>query len=237
MPSRYYDKAVLKAAELPPSRQDFLASIAEPEGLETARIEVLHIMGNGVPDRAKPIMTLDMLRIQGLQLPQEERFQPVVDSSGDGQAYFFGRNVRVYQVSAYMIDTNLDRGQEEASAGLSGHLLTKWKQTYEEIRASSLVRARRILRMVWHKSESLGYILSQVASLDAGQPNVCQIGLAFMSVCDLNYAPPKINIMAQSFDGLLTLPGATRLFPELVGAPTQAVGASVALRMSVPPVW
>lgn len=243
MVSRYYDRATLLPKDLPESRRDFLSSVAEPEGLETARIEVLRLMNSGVPDRIKPVMALDMLRIQGLQLPQEERFQPVVDSAGDGQAYFFGRNVRVYQVSAYMIDTNLDRGQENAAGNLSGHLLVKWKKAYEEIRASALIRARRILRMVWHKSESLGYVLSQVASLDASQPNVCQIGLAFMSVCDVDQSPPKL-LLDDTFPGLLSQPGADVLYPGFLArlgseAAVRAGSAvmSAARRGPVVPKW
>jgi hypothetical protein len=241
---RYYERETLYPTDLPKDREEFLASLAEPAGTEIGRLELISLTTEAaIPDTVKPILSLDFLHIQAIQLPQEERFQPVIDSSGDAQAYFFGRNMRVYQVSAFMIDTNLTLAQQGAVRGLAGHLLSRWKRVYETLRAPRLVKLRRILRLVWGHSESFGYILGHSPNLTAEQPHMCSIGLVFSSVCDRErVVVPRISAGGDNvLVGLVNQRTANRLMPEMFRAVRRmkmgVLATSLVARTPIVPSW
>jgi hypothetical protein len=187
-------------------------------------------------------MKIPILHVQGVQLAQQERLQPCINSSDDGQVYFFGRENRVYQISCFLVDSNLSPGQGYGvDRTFSGHLLGQWKTWYDKLlRVTQTVKNRRIVRIRFKTVDLFGHILSSVSSMDATQPFLCQIGLLFFSVCEKDLAPiPVIEGMdGESFPGVLTLEGYMRLLAVSAGRQSNIesfLDEIVRTRDSVPP--
>lgn len=214
--SRYYDSPVLLKEELP-LREEFLSSMAGVQGEAKAELSVLRMGANG-PDEEKPFAVVDILNIQSIALPQEERFQPVVTQVDDGQGFFFGRSHRMYSVTGFMIDSDLM--QDQGTFGgvdrrLRGHLLAAWKKLYSEtLRATMLVEKNRILRLKWGFSSVFGYMINSVCSIDATQPHLCSVNFSLFSVFETHAKVPRIvpdpATGVRSFPGLMSAEGLYR---------------------------
>lgn len=244
MPTRYYEQRTLRRDDLP-KRQDYLSSVAEPVGIQPGRMSILRLV-NGLPNPEAIVLELDFLTVQAVNLPQEERFQPVATMVDDGQAFFLGRTHRVYSVSGFIIDTNLSSGQglSPVDTALSGRTLARWKRVYQdELRASAMAANGTIARLIWRRSTHYGYVLSAVASLDTGQPDLCQISLAFFSVQDANVPNPGVlDKISGSPGGLVygtfsidTLGRLDILSPAQPPSTQSSVSAGVSGRRSAPP--
>lgn len=230
-------------AELLPSRQTFLEGATDSPDILPARMDLLNLNESGAPDEENVYLKVDVLHIQSIQLSQQERMQPCINSSDDGQIYFFGRENRVYQVSSFIVDSDLTAGQGyKVDKAFRGHLLGRWKKLYEDqLRITRTVKDRRVVRIQLKTIDLFGHILSSVASLDSAQPFQCQVGIMFLSV----YERDRANIPvidggrgAPVIPGLLTREAWLKLFPDI---PVQlAVGESAVellatRRSSVPP--
>jgi hypothetical protein len=205
---------------------------------------VFKVLPSGVPDESKAISVIDVLHISGLNMPQAERFQPVATMVDDGQGFFYGRSQRVYSVSAFIVDSNLDAHQGTGvDRRLNGRLLSAWKNMYERyLRMSVAVPRRYIARLSWRFSDFFGYVTSYAVALDATQPFLCQLQLSFFSVYEREKA--RIPVVDggtgnRTFPGLITWDSFLRLIPETRTpsvASASPVKVGMAGRNSVAPI-
>jgi len=246
--ARYYEKPVAKAEELP-TREELLGGAADLSDPRRAQITVFKLLPSGVPDESKAVSVIDVLHISGLNMPQAERFQPVATMVDDGQGFFYGRSQRVYSVSAFIVDSNLDAKQGTGvDRRLNGKLLSTWKNMYERyLRMSVAVPRRYIARLSWRFSDFFGYVTSYAVALDATQPFLCQLQLSFFSVYEREAA--RIPIMDDAgiwaggtssrskFPALITWDAFVRQFTPVLKTITEPspVAAGMLNRLSVAP--
>ena len=224
---RYYEKFFVAPEDLP-SREALLSGAADLSNPNRAQITVFKVLPSGVPDESKAISVIDVLHISGLNMPQAERFQPVATMVDDGQGFFYGRAQRVYSVSAFIVDSNLDANQGTGvDRRLNGRLLSAWKSMYEKyLRMSIAIPRRYIARLSWRFSDFFGYVLSYAVALDATQPYLCQLQLSFFSVYERERARVPVvqgSTDKRTFPGLVTWDSFLRLVPETRTPAAEAV--------------
>lgn len=211
----------IKADSLP-EREIYRTS--GPDVYDAARSSLtVHRLVNNTPDD-NPIKSADMLRIQGINIADEERTQIVVNNVDSGKLYLFGRQPRLYTVSAFIIDSDLDPGigKESLIYAGSSHLFSKWLALYEEyFRLTKCYEYNLIGRLRWRTSEYWGYVMSNMRSMESSNQNLITIGFVFAHV----FGEEHVNLEivktddGHSFPGMISKEGYERMRWPIYGDP------------------
>ena len=208
MADGYATRGVLKYDDLP-SRRDFLKGGIDPHADNPLRLSVhkLDEMGRPSPDAWFDVI---FLKSQMLSIDNDERVQYVVNSEDDGKAYFFGRTHRMYSVSAFLIDSDLESDQVRFMLDegiVAGDVAALWEATYDQyLRATQAVKQRLVSAIKWQDNTFWGYLLGMNMSDTADNDNVVTVSFSFFSVRDdLVGTLPFIDdrfISEKAFEGL-----------------------------------
>jgi hypothetical protein len=169
--------------EFLPPRDEFRSSGPDAEDVARSTLTLHRVIDNYPLD--DPIQIADMVRIQSVNLADEERTQIVVNNVDSGKLYLFGRQPRLYTVSAFIIDSNLDPlvGTDSAIYAGSSHLLSEWLALYEEhFRLTKCLDKSTIARLRWRTSEYWGYLTSNVRSGESTNQNLIVVSFSFLHV-------------------------------------------------------
>lgn len=172
--------ALAQANETVPTRDTFLSSLVDVEGLEPA---TLNLYGTDPTtdepiEDVEPIASANFVHIQQVQLPQEERVQMHLSADDEGKLITYGRQTRMYAVAGFLVDSNRS----------DGHVVTQWDNMYENyFRLTACLKVRRIARLRWRLSSIYGYLLSNVKGIESTQPNVCMVNFTFLSAFEVDY--------------------------------------------------
>lgn len=177
-----------------PSRSSFLSSIADIEDIQEIGAASLVVLGTDSEtdepiESGEPIASADLLHVQQLQLPEEERMQMQIGSADDGKLYTFGRMTRMYAISGFIVDSNLEPGQgsRKADKEFGGHLITQWDNLYEKyFRMTACLKERRLVRFRWRLSSMYGYILSNIKGIESTQPSVAVVNFTFLCLFEVS---------------------------------------------------
>lgn len=169
-------------------RDDYRTANPDVHDVARSSLTVHRLVGN-VPED-EPVRVADMLKIQGINIADEERTQIVVSNVDSGKLYLFGRQARLYSVSAFIIDS-FDRskaGLERVPVrdlsgkvyGGSSHLFTEWLNLYEEyFRLTRCYERGLIGRLRWRTSEYWGYVTGNARSMESTNQNTIVASFTF----------------------------------------------------------
>jgi len=219
-----------------PSRMKYLTSSQDVDDIVRSTITLHRLFDNGLPED-DPIEIADMLHIQSIAMPDEERIQISVNSVDDGKVYIFGRQTRVYSASCFLVDSDQD------DPALGGSLLFKWLELYEDkFRLTKCLERNYIVRIRWRNSEYWGYILSNVRSIESTNQNVVPVSFTFAHIfgeehVDLDVLDPQNGHPA--FPVMISKEGYQRLLSYTIsdpwtGEPVSAVSKNMEGRVSAP---
>lgn len=169
--------------EFPRPRDDFRTSSPDVEDAVRSTLTLHRLIKNTPED--SPVQIADMLKIQSINMADEERTQIVVNNVDSGKLYLFGRQPRLYTVSAFIIDSNLDTeiGKRGTIYAGSSHLLTEWLDLYEEyFRLTKCFEKNLIARLRWRTSEYWGYVTGNVRSGESMNQNLVVVSFTFAHI-------------------------------------------------------
>lgn len=173
-----------------PNRQEFLNSLVDLENLEPASLVVFDTdPETDVPIETGSVASAEMVHVQSVQMPQEERIQMLINSADDGKLITYGRTTRMYAVTGFLVDSNLSplQGSRAVDLLFGGHLMAKWDDYYETFfRLTACLKPRRLVRFRWRFNSFYGYLLSNIKGLESTQPSVCVVNFTFLSLYEDN---------------------------------------------------
>jgi len=226
-----------------PSRMKYLTSSQDVNDIVRSTITLHRLLDNGLPEEA-PVEIADMLHIQSISVPDEERIQISVDSADDGKVYIFGRQARVYSVSCFLVDSNQDsRVGSAIDQAFGGNLLTRWLEFYEDqFRFTKCLERGYIVRIRWRNSEYWGYILSNARTIESTNPSVIPISFTFAHIFGeehMNFDVLDPQNGYPSFPVMISREGYQHLMNYIatdpwIGEPASAVSRHSEGRTSVP---
>jgi hypothetical protein len=203
----------------------------------------VHRLIRDVPEDS-PHKIADMLKIQSITTSDEERTQIVVDSVDSGKIYLFGRQTRLYTVSAFIVDS-LDRSETRRGDPLAGdvyrgsyHLLSEWLNLYEEyFRLTKCFEKNLIVRLRWRTSEYWGYITSNVRSGESSNQNVVIVSFTFVHLfgeehVTIDFVDPEADsdrrrsISGDPFPAMLSAEGYRHIMSHLPEAAREVESAN-----------
>lgn len=242
----------------PQPRSSFLAAPVEPDDNARAIFTLHQMSSNGAIDD-KPKIAVTLFHATNIETPQEERVAVLASNADSGKLYLFGRTPRIYSVSGFLVDSDLQasksriieyggyvyqvqgQGANVDDAEYKGHLLRRWMELYEtELRLSKCLKKNRILKFRWRSSEVYGYMLGQVRSMESSTPSLFSLGLTFVSVFEEESIEiPLVRIRDLTVPGMISsenVERATRNMPpaKTTGAKSE-MGKQIDGRTRVPP--
>lgn len=172
-------------------------------------------------DRSAPLLSIPFVHAQVLALSKEERVQYITNHSDDGKAYFYNDALQMYNISCFMIDSDLTTEQEQQN-DVVGRTISVWKKNYEEnIRISVIVPRNRIVSFEWRGTRYWGYVVSYTVSISTADPNTAILGLVFLSLWEDNdedFEMPQLDgIGKDPITADLTQEGYAMIFQDKLG--------------------
>lgn len=170
------------------SNLDVFRGANDPHADTPVRMSVHQLDSHNIPVEVS-ILDLDFIHVQLVSSPRDERVQYVINSADNGKAYYFGRTMKVYTFSGFMIDSNLGENQDgsEVDFQLRGHLLSYWKSVWERyLRAGVAVKNKYVVKIPWKDITIFGIFLSSGINLDASRPNLITINGTIVSLWEDN---------------------------------------------------
>jgi hypothetical protein len=247
----------------PQPRSSFLGAPVEP--LDNARaIFTLHQVSKAGAISDDPILAVTLFHVSNIETPQEERVQVLASNVDSGKLYLFGRSPRLYAISGFIVDSDLQpskkriveskssfyqvsgQGANVDDAEYMGHLLRQWMILYEKsLRLSQCLKNSRILKFRWRSTEVYGYILGQVRSMESGSPSIYSLGLTFAVMFEEEKIDDPIvkitygNGVSDDVHGMISLENVSRLSDPFSKSksekPKSVTGKAIEGRSNVPP--
>lgn len=117
------------------------------------------------------------LIVQSVTESTRERSQ-ITASSDHNKLYAFGREQRIYTISAKLLDTDLKEPLTDSQhIDWDGKGLKAWKEFYEQACISECARLRRITEFHYNDRSFFGGLMNQTVNIDSRQPHAVDLSL------------------------------------------------------------
>lgn len=189
---------ILNVTDLP-ERETYASASEDLCQAVRSTLTVHRKVGNGIED--EPVAIADMLRLQSLNLADEERTQVVLNTVDSGKLFIYGRQPRVYTASGFLVDSRRDRA------------LRRWLLIYNDYaRLSACFRNGYIVRLRWRTTELFGFLLSNVVSMESQNKVLWIVSYTFIHISGSEDVDvPQVQIDNNTFPAFLGASGGKRL--------------------------
>ncbi len=128
-----------------------------------------------------PLDVIEEVQLINIQQTDGERVQLVMNHADDGKAWIFDRQFRLYSLTCFLYDTNVERLDDES---WDPHGLARWEEFYEKGRISQLAQYREILRLSFAEFTFWGGFTESMPSITGLNEHQLQLVFGFYVMHD-----------------------------------------------------